>query len=627
MYGDHDQEFPSQCREAEYERRIKMAYPIHPELFDRLYNDWSTLDKFQRTRGVLRLMAAVIHSLWERQDSNLLIMPATIPVDDHNVQFELTRYMDDQWVPVIEKDVDGPHSLPLMLDNENPSLGRYSACRRVSRTIYIGSAPTIRASNRGIDDKRVKLGCVQPGESVATFGDALRRLTDRATYLYLDGTRYWYSTQPTVTRLAEDRASQQSDEDVADNIRLRLRESARRRGDFSKVHACTKSSDIPDEWDVRLIILDPTQPHLPKSSDSPAINTSNEILSSRGTSPRTYRNTLLFLAADGSRIKDLEQAVKQYLAWDSIVAERDVLNLDPFQTKQAETKFKNADDTINARIPETYQWLLIPSQSDPKGEMNWQEIRLQGQDDLAVRASKKLKNDGILLMLMGGEPLKHELDRIPLWRGNHVSVKQLIEDFATYLYLPRIKDENVIVGAILNGLNMLTWQTDSFAYAQTWDEQKNRYVGLRGGSGAGLIVDINKGLVVKSDIATNQMEADKVKPPTIVEPGTPGLTIGTGNSGGNGGTIAIPGPGVVKPHAEFHRFYAIIKINPLRMIDDSGKIAGEVVQHLTKQIDAEVEIKIEIQAKLPKGADEKLRRDITENCRTLKFDTFEFEES
>jgi predicted AAA+ superfamily ATPase len=239
MYGNHDQEFPSQCREAEYERRIKMAYPIHPELFDRLYNDWSTLDKFQRTRGVLRLMAAVIHSLWERQDSNLLIMPATIPVDDHNVQFELTRYMDDQWVPVIEKDVDGPHSLPLMLDNENPSLGRYSACRRVSRTIYIGSAPTIRASNRGIDDKRVKLGCVQPGESVATFGDALRRLTDRATYLYLDGTRYWYSTQPTVTRLAEDRASQQSDEDVADNIRLRLRESARRRGDFSKVHACS----------------------------------------------------------------------------------------------------------------------------------------------------------------------------------------------------------------------------------------------------------------------------------------------------------------------------------------------------------------------------------------------------
>src|SRR5208283_3876764 len=176
--------------------RLKAAYPIHPEMFDRLFNDWSSLDKFQRTRGVLRLMAGVIHSLWEREDRSLLILPASVPIDDPAVQFELTRYLDDPWVSVLEKDVDGPHSLPLQVDRENPNLGRYSACRRVSRTIYLGSAPTLRAANRGLEDRNIKLGCVQPGESVATFGDALRRLTDKATYLYVDGKRYWYSTQP-----------------------------------------------------------------------------------------------------------------------------------------------------------------------------------------------------------------------------------------------------------------------------------------------------------------------------------------------------------------------------------------------------------------------------------------------
>ncbi len=124
LYGQQQQEFPQECREGDYERRIKMAYPIHPELFDRLYNDWSTLDKFQRTRGVLRLMAAVIHSLWDRDDKNLMIIPSMIPVDDSFVQHELTRYMEDQWVPVIEKDVDGAHSLPLALDRDNPNLGR-----------------------------------------------------------------------------------------------------------------------------------------------------------------------------------------------------------------------------------------------------------------------------------------------------------------------------------------------------------------------------------------------------------------------------------------------------------------------------------------------------------------------
>lgn len=83
-----------------------------------------------------------------------------MPIDDPAVQFELTRYLDDNWVPVLETDVDGPHSLPLALDRDNPNLGRYSACRRVARTVYMGSAPVQKAANRGIDDRRVRLGCV-----------------------------------------------------------------------------------------------------------------------------------------------------------------------------------------------------------------------------------------------------------------------------------------------------------------------------------------------------------------------------------------------------------------------------------------------------------------------------------
>lgn len=82
-------------------------------------------------------------------------MPSTIPIDDSNVQFELTRYLEDQWVPEIQKDIDGAHSLSLVLDRENPNLGRYLACRRVARTIYMDSAPITRAANRGIEERYV----------------------------------------------------------------------------------------------------------------------------------------------------------------------------------------------------------------------------------------------------------------------------------------------------------------------------------------------------------------------------------------------------------------------------------------------------------------------------------------
>ena len=292
---------------------------------------------------------------------------------------------------------------------------------------------------------------------MATFGDALRRLTDRATYLYVDGKRYWYSTQPTVSRLAEDRAGQLSEHDVEDEIVKRLRKEANTRGDFAKVHACVASNDVPDDREARLVILGPEYPHTAKDNNSKARKEAANILDCRGSSPRNYRNALVFLAADATRLKELDQAVRQYIAWNSIWNEQETLNLDQFQTKQAETKRKNADETVDARIPETFQWLIVPGQSDPKGNIEWTEIRLQGQDRLATRACKKLKNEELLMIELGDVRLRHELDRVPLWRGDHVGIKQLAEDVAKYLYLPRLRDQDVLVEAIREGVAKLTW--------------------------------------------------------------------------------------------------------------------------------------------------------------------------
>jgi len=625
MYATQQQEFPSGCREASYERRIKAAYPIHPELFDRLYNDWSTLEKFQRTRGVLRLMAAVIHCLWERQDSNLLIMPANVPVDDPRVQFELTRYLEDQWTPVIEKDVDGPNSLPLTLDRENPNLGRYSACRRVARTIYLGSAPIQQAANRGIDDRQVRLGCVQPGETVATFGDALRRLTDKATYLYVDGSRYWYSTQPTVTRLAEDRAAQLREEEVLEEIvrRLRLQAQSRMRGDFARVHPCASAGNVPDEREARLVILGPEHPHLARDANSPAKREAEQILELHGTSPRAYKNMLVFLAADHNRIRDLEQGARMYLAWKSIWEERETLNLDAFQSRQAETKCNTADETVEVRIPEAYQWLLVPNQPDPTGPIQWEEIRQQGRDALAVRASKKLKNEEMLLTQLGGTRLRHELDRVPLWRGNHVGVKQLAEDFATYLYLPRLCNDSVLLEAIQDGVSRLTWQSETFAYADGWDEQKKRYVGLRGEAQVRVLLD-ERSVLVKPEVAAAQMDADKQ---------SAGVKQGV-TSTDTHGTV---GPAEVtseeeegaKPSAPVkqlpRRFYGTVVVDTIRVGRDAGRIAEEVIQHLATLPDSKVEVTIEIHAEVPAGVPEDIIRIVTENCRTLKFRAHGFE--
>ncbi len=160
--------------------------------------------------------------------------------------------------------MDGPNALPLRIDGEVPNLGKFAACRRVARTIYLGSAPTSTAANRGIEDRRIKLGCVMPGESPAVFGDALRRLSSAATFLYQDGARYWYSTQPTVTKLAEDRAEQlkRNPDPVVAEIEERLRADLRATGDFSRIHPVPQSgADVPDDMEARLVVLGIEHPY------------------------------------------------------------------------------------------------------------------------------------------------------------------------------------------------------------------------------------------------------------------------------------------------------------------------------------------------------------------------------
>jgi predicted AAA+ superfamily ATPase len=530
LYHSQAAEFPPECRGGDYEKRIQAAYPIHPEIFDRLYTDWSTLVKFQRTRGVLRLMAAVIHSLWEKGDKNPLILPSTIPIDDGRVQSELTRYLSDNWAPIIEKDVDGPSSLPLKIDSEVPNLGKLHATRRVARTIYLGSAPTAAAAHRGIEDRRVKLGCVMPGESPAVFGDALRRLAATATYLYQDGPRTWYATQPTVTKLAEDRAEQlkRDPDKVANELDARLRADLKRAGDFSRIHPLPRSgADVPDDLDARLVVLPAEHPYS-KEGGSAAETAAKAILESRGNTPRLYRNTLVFLAADRVRLQDLDEALRKYLAWSSILTEKEALNLDPHQVRQAETQQKSADGAVTARLPETYQWVLVPEQKTPQSAVEWEAVRLSGNDALAVRASKKLRSDELLVTSLGSTILRKHLDAVPLWRGEHVAVKQLVEDFGRYLYLPRLAGPEVLVHACRDGVELLTWQTDSFAYAESYDEAVGRYRGLRGGHMVSLSQD-SVGLLVKPDVARRQMDAEV---PPVLTPGTAGTGAGAGGSGG-----------------------------------------------------------------------------------------------
>jgi hypothetical protein len=549
-------------------------------------------------------------------------MPSTIPIDDSRVQSELTRYLSDNWAPIIEKDVDGSSSLPLKIDAEQPNLGKLHATRRVARTIYLGSAPMTDAAHRGLEDRRVKLGCVMPGESPAVFGDALRRLAASATYLYQDGPRFWYATQPTVTKLAEDRAEQlkRDPDKVAHEMEERLRANLRNNGDFSRIHSLPRSSaDVPDDLDARLVVLSAEHAYT-KDPGNAAESAARSILESRGNRPRLYQNTLIFLAADKVRLQDLDEAVRKYLAWDSILAEKLVLNLDPHQVRQADTQLKAADGAVTARLPETYQWLLVPEQTTPQASITWQTARLSGSDALAVRASKKLRSDESLVSSLGSTILRKHLDDVPLWRGDSVAVKQLVEDFARYLYLPRVAGPEVLVKAIRDGVALLTWQSDTFAYAESYDTSIGRYRALRGGQVLTVTPD-DPGVIVNPDVAWQQLQAETPKPIPPPGEGEDEPIDGSGGSGPQHDPVGGEPQKGLRPR----RYHGSVQLDPTRVGRDASRIADELISHLVGQDGSSVRVTLEIEASLPNGASDQVVRVVTENGRTLRFTDHGFE--
>jgi predicted AAA+ superfamily ATPase len=623
LYARNASEFPAECREAAYVQRIKAAYPIHPELFARLYEDWSTLEKFQRTRGVLRLMAAVVKALWEAEDQQPLILPSSIPLSDPAVQAELTRNLDDAWKPIIDADIDGEGSLPLQLDRRFAgTLGKFAATRRVARTIFLGSAPTLRSANEGIDAPRVRLGSVLPGQTIAAFGDAMGRLSAEATYLYADGGRYWYSTQASAARTARERAQRlltESRHEVHEAIERRLHNLASAPGaPFAGVHPCpATTADVVDDPGARLVILRPDTPHLRGSSESAALHEAEQLLKHRGSATRELRNALVFLAADSRRIESLESAVADHRAWSSVVADAESLNLDNHQQATARTRCDDLDRTVALRLADAFVFALVPTQPDPTGKVVWEEVRVDGPGGLVERTGRKLVTEAHLYDVFAPALLRQRLDGplTTLWLDGWVSVRDLHDAFARYPYLPRLRDLGVLRDCAAGGAASTSWQSDGFAIADGVSED-GTLVGLR----ADGYTDVAPtSLVVRPDVAVAQLQQTAAQQTEDDDRSDDIGPRGPGSGVGDGRRPADVPPDVPDTSGP-RRFHGSVQVDSTRAVRDFDQVVREVVTHLVATLGAEVELRVEIDASHPEGFDDTVVRNVTENARTLRFD-------
>ena len=618
-------DFPAETAAPSYLDELVRAYPVHPEVFQQLYETWSTLDRFQRTRGVLRLMATVVHELWSRGDGSHLIMPGTLPLDSPKVRNEFLRYLPQQWEAVVDHDVDGPSSEPARIDNRNGRLGQHQATRRAARTIFLASAPNVAEQGvRGVEVARIRLGALEPGIPLHLAAEAVGQLAEEATYLYGGHGRWWYDTRPNLNRTADARAAQVPGHEVLAETRRRLAAAGGGRGPqenpFGGVHVFPTAADVPDDDHVRLVVLPPAAPHDGRGSLA-ARQAATAVLESRGNTPRHRRNLLVFAAADREGVERLDQAVRQFLAWKEIEARKDELNLDTHGRRQAQDNLARWGQTLDARLQETYLWLLVPQQ-EPAGPWEFDVHRIGGQEGLVRRAAASLRANGQLVETLSPKVLRMAVDRW-FWKegqpGADLDLRTLWDAYANYGYLDRLRDPQVLREAVAAGVR----HPDFFGYAAGRGAD-GRYEGLvfDESFAADRVVLDGQSLLVRPEVAREQLAG----------PGPAGATEATGETGPTGATEATrPGPGPTgtrpDPARVLRRFHATAAVQAQRPIPAFAQLVEEVVQHLQAQDGATVTLELEITAHAPAGFADDVVRTVRANAATLKFKGAEFEET
>lgn len=643
MYRANPKAFPSDVTGTDYEKRIRASYPLHPELLDLLYEDWSSLETFQRTRGVLTLVSNIIHELWTSNDTSSLILPGNVPLDADSVNSNLTQYLHDPWKPIIDTDVAGSNSTPAVIDEERPALGQRHLTQRIARTIFMGSAPRANAQNPYVGEQNVRLGTEMPGDADGNFGIALSMLGQRSTYFFNEGARYRYSLQPSITKTARDYAERlrEEPETVYNEITRRLKSEGAggRRGSFRRVCVTPEVSDgIPDVDDATLVIMHPRHTvdrnSLRNQGASETAQWIRNAIERRGTAQRTNRNMVVFLVADKDTLEMAEDSARQYLGWKQVADREKQLNLTHQQLDQANDRKEELDRTLGDRIRNAYQWCVYPMQDDPASAYALGSSRVpdSGTGSMAERTGAFLIRNDMLVENYSGDNIGYEI--VPnvssAFHDGVLSAGELWGFITRFPYMPRMADHEVFDHAIEDVPNHPMEESNRFALASGRDPETGvfRNLIIPGVTEPSMTIQATDStLLVDWDVAVaaherdlqlqdaartsvvDHVAADLVSPDRHPDSADTGTTPGSSASDGN--PIAA---GPVKVRKK--RYYASVELDSENFNRQLAQLNEAILDQL-RMGRARISMILDIQAENPDGFNDGIMNVIGENARSL----------
>ena len=620
LYRENRADFPAEVREGAYEEQMRRAYPLHPEVLRRFSGDWSVLEKFQRTRGILKIMANAVYALWSAQSRAALITPALLPFHDQKVRTALLEPLHRAYGPILQSEVDGDQSLTASIEAQRPRLLRVRAATLAARAVFFATAPHAGTARGGMTGTELRLACAQPGDQIAIFGEALQELASRSAHLYRDEDRFWFSPQPTLRKLAADRARDVSEENANTRIVEVLREEQQGKAGFARVHSVPDNpTDVDDRRATALVILPPSATHEANGdSATPGVTYARDAMERRGTGQRQYRNALVFVAPDASKIDAARENARRERAWRSIVDDADLREqLTQAQTSEAEREARRSRDALLQSVRSAWVQVLHPG---PPGEAtgdgglgagylmhSTRLVNRGGAKSITQTVWEKVSADGTVFDQIGPENLVRSLE--PIWSSErkHLAIATIRDWVASYVYMPRLRDEATLDGAVQRLVEDPTFE---YAFASAFEEETGTYSDVTdgelimpGGFDDGLLVRRSAVVAQKPD-PSDETTDDKDRPPFTLPSSKPDDD---------------PKKPTEKPQPR--RFFAHVDVDADRAGLEVARIMDGLLVELTRGNGSTVRVSVEIQGNAQEaGYPPDVVETVKANARDLKLD-------
>lgn len=444
-------DFPVDLAQQEFES----SYPFHPSVLSVFERKWQVLPRFQRTRGVLRMLAlwvskAYIDGYKGAQREPLLSL-GTAPFEDTNFRAALLEQLGNNLLEAaITTDIIGSSdSHSKRLDEEaTESIKKQRLHRKVATSIFFESKGGQIRGEATVPE--IRLAVSDPDLDIGNVETVLESLRGACYYLRPEGGKYRFDMVPNINKILADRRANIPKNRVDELTTSEIEREFRQGNGIEKIFFPEQSGDIPDRPALTLIILAPE--HSARKDDT--LWLVEQMVREAGNSGRTYKSALVWVVAEEDA--PIRETARQRIAWDMVQEEyqEGQLRLDDQQQRQLKEEMNKSKRDLREAVWRQYKYLMLLDKENEIKTINLGLVHSSAADTMTSLILNRLKNDAEINEQIVPSFLTRNWISSSEW-----STKAVRDAFFASPRFPRLTNAESIKDTIARGVT-----TGTFAY-------------------------------------------------------------------------------------------------------------------------------------------------------------------